>query len=56
MAITLVNHGVHEVSGTALGVAVGNIGALTGQTISGTGLHFVYTGEGQINLLEVQTS
>jgi len=57
MALTLVNHGMYMVSGAALGTAVAGIGALTtGAAVSGAGLYFVYTGEGQINLLEVQAS
>ncbi len=52
--LSLVNHGVYTVSGNALGTAVGGIGNLTGSTLSGASVNFVYVGEGQINLLEVQ--
>ena len=55
-SLTLVNHGVYTVSGADLNTAVSGITALTGQTVSGAALHFVYVGEGQINLMEIQAT
>ena len=50
--LSLVDHGVFNVSGADMATAVGGIGPLV-RIISGAALHFIPVGEGQINLLQV---
>lgn len=49
---TLTDHGMFAISGNALTAAVNAITPFQ-PLLSGSALHFVYCGEGQINLLQV---
>ena len=53
---SLINHGVYNLSGTAIAAAVGRVVITPLQRLSGSDIHIVSMGNGQAAVLEVNVA